>query len=263
MMKAYSTILIAHEGGTVTLTLHRPEKLNALSLLMAEELMHALGDITRDAQAKVLVITGAGRAFSAGGDFGEFEQIQKNPKLAQKGARAFLDVNAAIRRLAIPTLAKLNGDVVGGACGIAMACDLRLAHEGVRFHFPFVKVGLSGSDAGVTYFLPRLVGLGQALRILLFGETVSAREAERLGLVQFVLPAPELDSKTKELADKLSHLPPLALAATKRASYYGLNQELESDFELEEQLQTLCFLSEEHQQAVRAFGEKKSKESKP
>jgi len=261
-MKKYETILVAREGGVVTLELHRPEKLNALSLLMADELMDALCDITRGPEARVLVITGAGRAFSAGGDFSEFEQILKNPKLAQKGARSFLDVNAAIRRLAISTIAKLNGDVVGGACGIAMACDLRLAHEGVRFHFPFVKVGLSGADAGVTYFLPRLVGLGQALKILLLGETVNAREAERLGLVHFVVPAPELDSKTQQLTEKLSSLPPLALAATKRALYYGFNKDLESDFELEERLQTLCFTSEEHQQAVRAFGEKKSREGK-
>jgi len=256
-VKAYSTILIDREDGVITLTLNRPDKLNALSLMMADELTDALSDLRRDSEARVLVITGAGRAFSAGGDFSEFDQILNNPKLAQRGARSFLDVNAAIRKLDIPSLAKINGDVVGGACGIAMACDFRVASENARFHFPFVKVGLSAADAGVTHFLPRLVGLGRALKILLLGEAIDAKEAERIGLVHYVVPSEKLEQKTQELVEQLLNLSPLALATTKKALYSGFSKDLESDFELEEYLQTLCFASEEHKNAVRIFFEKK------
>lgn len=258
-MREYNTILVARERGITTLTLNRPEKLNALSLQMAEELREALTALERDPEVRVLVITGAGRAFSAGGDFQEFEQLLHNPKLAEQGARSFLEVNAAIRRLNIPSIAKLNGDVVGGACGIAMACDLRVAHEGVRFHFPFVRLGLSAADAGVTHFLPRLVGLGRAAKILLLGETLDAQEAERIGLVQYVVPIEDLDRKTRELAEQLLHFSPLALTATRKALYSGFSKDLGADFELEEQLQRLCFASEEHKRAVQAFLAKKAK----
>lgn len=254
-MKEYKAILVAREGGVITL--NRPDKLNALSLMMADELMDALNALRHDPEARVLVITGAGLAFSSGGDFSEFEQILKNPKLAQRGARSFLDVNAVIRKLDIPSIAKINGDIVGGACGIAMACDFRVASENARFHFPFVKVGLSAADAGVTHFLPRLVGLGRALKILLLGEIVDAKEAERIGLVHYVVPLKELDQKTQELVEQLLNLSPLALAATKKALHSGFSRDLESDFELEEYLQTLCFASEEHKSAVQAFFEKK------
>jgi len=220
---------------------------------MAEELLAALHRLERDPDAGVLVVTGAGRAFSAGGDFGEFEQILEDPRLARVGARAFLNVCAAIHRLDLPSIAVINGDVVGGACGIAMACDFRIAQENARFHFPFVKLGLSAADAGVSYFLPRLVGLGRALKITMLGETLDAREAERIGLVHYIVPPDELDGKAQELAQQLLRLSPTALAATKRAIYSGFHSDLESDFALEEQLQTLCFASEEHHQAVRAL----------
>jgi len=256
----YQTILSRKEGPVAIITLNRPDKLNALSVAMADELCAALDEMSGNRQFRVLVVTGAGNTFSAGGDFAEMERILKSALETDRGARSFLNVARALYELDIPTIAKINGDVYGGANGIIMACDFRIAREDARFGFVFTRVGLSGADAGVSYFLPRLVGLGKATELLMLGQTVDAREAERIGLIHQAVPGDELDRTVDDLARRLAEGPPLALGFTKRALRDGLDRDLVTDFEYEAYVQGLCFRTEDHREGLRAFLEKRKPE---
>jgi len=245
---AYETIAVQQAGSIVTITLNRPDKLNALSVAMADELCAALDEVGSGGQTRVVVVTGAGNAFSAGGDLSEMERILESALETDRGARSFLNVTRTLHELGVPTIARINGDAYGGACGIVMACDFRIAREEARFGFVFTRVGLSGADAGVSYFLPRLVGLGKATELLMLGETVDAREAERIGLIHQAVPAEELDQAVDDLARRLANGPPLALKFTKRALRDGLDRDLGADFEYEAYVQGLCFRTEDHRE---------------
>jgi len=258
----YQTILLRQEGAVATIALNRPEKLNALSVAMADEICAALDEVSRSGQARVVIITGVGNAFSAGADFAEMERILESALETDRGARSFLNVARALHELGFPTIAKINGDVYGGACGIVMACDFRIAREEARFGFVFTRVGLSGADAGVSYFLPRLVGLGKATELLMLGQTVDAREAERIGLIHRAVPAGELDGVVDDLARRLANGPPLALKFTKRALRDGLDRDLETGLEYEAYVQGLCFRTEDHREGLQAFLEKRKPEFK-
>ncbi|MDR7463594.1 MAG: enoyl-CoA hydratase [Armatimonadota bacterium] len=254
---SYRTVLLQTDGPIATITLNRPEKLNALTITMAEELCALIDEISRDGRSRVIILTGAGRVFSAGGDLTEMNRIVESALSTDRGARSFLNVARALHGLRLPTIARINGDVYGGACGIIMACDLRIALEDARFGFVFTRVGLSGADAGVSYFLPRLVGLGKATELLMLGKTIDAREAERIGLVQQAVPAHKLDETVDGLARSLAEGPPLALTYTKRALRDGLDRDLHADFEYEAHVQGLCFLSQDHREGLQAFMEKR------
>lgn len=258
----YRTILVQRVGPVATLILNRPEKLNALSVAMADEICAALDAVGRDGQVRVVIVTGAGNVFSAGGDFAEMERILENALETDRGARSFLNVARALHELALPTIAKINGNVYGGANGIILACDFRIACEEARFGFVFTRVGLSGADAGVSYFLPRLVGLGKATEWLMLGKTIDAREAERIGLIHQAVPGDALDKTVNDLAHRLAEGPPLALKFTKRALRDGLDRDLVADFEYEAYVQGLCFRTEDHREGLQAFQEKRKPEFK-
>lgn len=258
----YETILLQKDGLVATITLSRPKKLNALSMVMADELCAALEEIARDDQTRVVIVTGAGKTFSAGGDLSEMERLLESALETDRGARSFLNVARALHELNLPTIARINGDAYGGACGIVMACDFRIAREEARFGFVFTRVGLSGADAGVSYFLPRLVGLGKATELLMLGETIDAREAERIGLIHRAVPAGELDEAVDDLARRLANGPSLALKFTKRALRDGLDRGLAADFEYEAYVQGLCFRTADHREGLQAFLEKRKPEFK-
>lgn len=253
---SFETITLEERDGVATLTLNRPEKLNALNLTMGEEIVAALGSLP--ASARVLVVTGAGRAFSAGGDLASMDQVAGDPFAIDRGVRIYCEVARRLRELPIPVVARMNGDAFGGALGIVMASDLRIAREDARLGFVFTRVGLSGADAGVSWLLPRLVGIGKAVELLLLGETIDAREAERLGLLHRAVPAGDLDRVAGGMAARLAAGPPLALRATKRALYEGLLRDMATDFECEAYAQALCFQSEDHREGLRAFREKRA-----
>lgn len=254
----FDTITIQERDGVAHLVLNRPDKLNALSLQMGEELCAALEAVGRSPGARVLLLTGAGRAFSAGGDLASMDAIAGNALLIDRGVRVYCEVARRLRQLPQPAVAKLNGDAFGGALGLAMACDFRLAREDARLGFAFTRVGLSGADAGVSYFLPRLVGAPKAVELLFLGQVIEAREAERIGLVHRALPAEALDSASEELVARLAAGPPLALRATKQAVYEGLTRDMATDFQCEAYHQALCFQSEDHREGLRAFREKRA-----
>jgi enoyl-CoA hydratase/carnithine racemase len=254
----FETIRVEEAAGVATLTLNRPDKLNALNVRMGEELCAALESLARSGGARVFVVTGTGRMFSAGGDLSSMDQVAGSAASIDHSVRIYCEVTRRLRELPVPTVAKVNGDAFGGSLGIVMACDLRLARDDARLGFVFTRVGLSGADAGVSYLLPRLVGVTRAVELLFLGETIDAREAERLGLVTRAVPAAELDRATDGIVARLAAGPPLALRATKRALYDGLTRDMASDFEYEAYVQALCFQSEDHREGLKAFRDKRA-----
>ena len=258
----FETIRLEEADGVVTLTLNRPDKLNALNVRMGEDLCAALDALVRSGSARVLVVTGAGRMFSAGGDLASMDQVVASAASIDHGVRIYCEAARRLRELPVPAVAKLNGDAFGGSLGIVMACDLRLARDDARLGFVFTRVGLSGADAGVSYLLPRLVGVGKAVELLFLGETIVAADAERIGLIHRAVPAARLDEVTDGIVSRLAAGPPLALRFTKRALYDGLTRDIASDFEYEAYVQSLCFQSEDHKEGLRAFREKRPPEFK-
>jgi len=210
----FETITVGEADGVVTLTLNRPDKLNALSVAMGEELCAALEALGRSTSARVLVVTGAGRMFSAGGDLSSMDQVVGSAAAIDHSVRIYCEVARRLRELPLPAVAKLNGDAFGGALGILMACDLRLARDDARLGFVFTRVGLSGADAGVSYLLPRLVGVAKAMELLLLGETIVATEAERVGLIHRAVPAAQLDQVTDGIVGRRSPSAPRSARST-------------------------------------------------
>jgi len=240
-----------------TITLNRPEKLNAFTGPMIERWAWALGEAQRDPEVNVVVVTGAGRAFCAGGDverMGEgaptpldhknalWEKIHRIPKL--------LDL------LDKPVIAMVNGVAVGAGMGMALMCDLRIASDEARFSTGYVKVGLVPGD-GDAFFLPRLVGIAKALELLWTGDFVEAREAERLGIVNRVVPAARLREETDALARKLAEGPQTAIRLMKRVAYQSLRLDLRTHLDLVSSHMAVVRETEDHREGVRAFKEKR------
>ncbi|MFQ6059124.1 MAG: enoyl-CoA hydratase/isomerase family protein [Anaerolineae bacterium] len=260
----YETILFTIEEGVATITLNRPESLNALNQQMAEELLDALERCKQDA-VRAVVIKGAGRGFCAGGD------VRAMRELVEKGApeEFFRDALGAvhqailaIRNLPKPVLASIHGFASGAGFNLALACDLRIATETARFNQAFVRLGLI-PDAGGTFFLPRMVGLGKASELFFSGEFLDAPEALRLGFLNRVVPEGELESATRELATRLAKGPTLAIGRIKALINQGLvATDLASHLEREQQAQIASSRTEDFQAGVAAFFEKREPEFK-
>lgn len=213
--------------GVALLTLQRPERMNALDDgLLRGGLRHAFEDLDRDPTVRVVVVTGAGRGFSAGADFSSGGFDQPTPADAEQFVRSTHRTPVAIRRMETPTIAAVNGAAVGAGLGLALACDLRLAGPDATFLSPFTSMGLV-PDFGVSYFLPRVVGTATALDLMLTGRTVGAEEAERLGLVSRV--CDDVVTAALETAVGLAALPVHAVAGTRRNTYLSLELDLESE----------------------------------
>jgi enoyl-CoA hydratase/carnithine racemase len=205
--------------GVATITLNRPERLNALTFEVYAELrdlFHALDTVPG---VRAIVITGAGRAFCSGGDVEEIigALFSRDAKGLREFTRMTCDLIGNIRRCRRPVIAALNGTVAGAGAVIAAACDFRVAAETAKIAFLFVRVGLSGADMGASWLLPRLVGLGRATEILMTGDFVDARRAQEIGLYQQVVPQERVLAEAVALAERLARGPTPALAVTKRA----------------------------------------------
>ena len=216
------------EDGVATITLDRPEKLNALTFEIYAQLRDLFEALRYDDAVRVVVLTGAGDAFSSGGDVQEI--IGELLKRDLKGHLDFTRMTGAVvqhmRLLDKPILAALNGMTAGAGTVLALASDLRIASEKARIAFLFTRVGLTGADMGAGYLLPRIVGLGRAMELLLLGDTIDAATAERYGLVNRVVPHDEVMTATMEWARRLAAGPTQALAMTKRMLNNELNMDL-------------------------------------
>ncbi|BBO82026.1 crotonase [Desulfosarcina ovata subsp. sediminis] len=208
--------------------------MNALSKQLLQELGAAMEEIAEDEEANVVIITSQGKAFCAGADIAETDLSA--PNAALKTTKVFRTVFNSIEALPKPVIAAVNGFALGGGCELALACDLRIASDKASFAFPEVKLGLI-PGAGGTQRLPRIIGMSNALEMLLTGKRINAEEAYRFGLVNRVVPADNLLEEARNLAGKLAAVPPLGIGMAKTAVRTGMNMDIGSALELEQQ----CF----------------------
>jgi len=242
------------KDGIATITLAQPERMNALGFEMLDALVEALDAVGRG-DDRVLVLAAEGRAFCAGAD--RAEMIERKPAEWEPIVDHYLDPVRRIAELDIPVIARLQGDTVGGGFGLAIACDFRIAVEGIRLGAPFVRIGLAGCDMSAGYYLPRLIPLGAATEMMMTGKLVRADEALGLGLVHRVVAAEQLDDEVGKLAQKLRNGPPIALAFTKRAIRRSLDLDRDAEFDYEVFAQVNCIQTEDHHEGVRAFFDEK------
>ncbi len=243
------------ETGVATITLNRPERLNALTFEVYRELTDTFADLRDEKDVRVAVVTGSGRAFCSGGDVHDIigQLFARDMEGLLEFTRMTCDLIRNIRTLPKPVIASLNGTTAGAGACIALASDIRIASDEAKIAFLFVKVGLSGADMGAAHLLPRVVGLAKATELLFTGDFISAPEAERIGLYNRVVPDAELASVTREFAERLAQGPAFALAKTKEM----LNREIDMSFnaalECEAQAQAICMQHPDYREAYEAF----------
>ena len=254
---AFETILVAKADGVATITLNRPQVLNALSALSFREISLALEDMQADTEIRSIVLTGAGNAFSAGGDI---KEMSSNPANESMPFRDFmLTVRKTIldlHHLEKPVIAAVNGLAYGAGFSLALACDVILASEQASFCQVFVRIGLV-PDGGSTFFLPRIIGTARAFPLVLSGEPISAHEAQSLGLISKVVPVERLGEETMAVARKLAQGPTRAMGLTKKLIYGGLEKSLAEQLDEEASYQALCRMTQDHKEGLQAFQEKR------
>jgi 2-(1,2-epoxy-1,2-dihydrophenyl)acetyl-CoA isomerase len=247
----YETILVNKSDGVAVITLNRSEAFNALNLLMREELCLAFEAITKDGAIKVVVLTGAGKAFCAGGDVKEqgagFDAISGRERVRNLQRLLMLMVN-----LEKPIICAVNGIAVGAGFNLALAGDLIIAATEARFSQIFINLGLV-PDFGGMYYLPRLIGMARAKDLVLTGRMVDAQEAKEIGLINQVVPLAELETTYMNMAKTIAKRSAKALAFDKSILNRSFNSDLATMLELEAFAQGVCFQSEEHKQALQAF----------
>ena len=255
-----STFLYEQSEGIATITLNRPERLNALTFEVYRELTDTFAALSNEPEVRAVVITGAGRAFCSGGDVHDIigELFKRDMEGLLEFTRMTCELVANIRALPKPVIASLNGTTAGAGACIALASDIRIAAEEAKIAFLFVKVGLSGADMGAAYLLPRVVGLAKATELLYTGDFISAAEAERIGLYNRVVPGSQLKATTQELAERLAQGPAFALAKTKELLDREAHMNLEAALECEAQAQAICMQHPDYREAYEAFVEKRT-----
>ncbi len=255
---AYETILSEMTDGVLTLTLNRPDVLNAVTDAMLAELQAAFRDAERDAAVRCIVLTGAGRGFCAGQDLNARGGATDAPRLSV-GDHLRQGYNPLVRRIRAiekPVIAAVNGVAAGAGANLALACDIRIASEAASFVQAFVKIGLV-PDSGGTLFLPMLVGYAKAAELAFTGDRIGAEECLRLGIVNQVVPADAFVEKTRELATRLAALPTRAIGLTKRAFNRAMMPDLDAVLEYEADMQTLAGRTKDNKEGVAAFLEKR------
>ncbi|MDQ6602429.1 MAG: enoyl-CoA hydratase-related protein [Chloroflexota bacterium] len=255
---AYETILSEMTDGVLTLTLNRPDVLNAVTDAMLAELQNAFRDAERDTAVRCIVLTGAGRGFCAGQDLNARGGAVDAPRLSV-GDHLRQGYNPLVRRIRAiekPVIAAVNGVAAGAGANLALACDIRIASETASFVQAFVKIGLV-PDSGGTLFLPMLVGYAKAAELAFTGDRIGAEECLRLGIVNQVVPADVFVEKTRELATRLAALPTRAIGLTKRAFNRAVMPDLDAVLEYEADMQTLAGRTKDNKEGVAAFLEKR------
>jgi len=251
----YEKILFKKEGSIVTITFNDPEKLNPMGTQMAENIRSGLEECSRDEEIRAIILTGAGRAFSAGGDLRE---IRKNvpPLVFRDGIALVFKVVSTIADLEKPVIAAVNGPAVGVAFNMALACDIIVASEDASFSEIFVRIGLI-PDGGAHFLLPRIIGLAKARELIYTGKIISAKEAETLGLVNQVVPSDKLTSAALEWANRLANSPTRAIGMAKKLLNRSFQTGLAEMIEMETEIQTLLRETEDHKEGIAAFFEKR------
>jgi enoyl-CoA hydratase len=254
---SYESLLREVDARVATVTINRPDKRNALNATVRREIIAALDTLRTDDDVRVIVFTGAGdKAFIAGADIAEFaERSPLEQRAAMEGRRVFDEIAAYSK----PTIAMINGFALGGGCELALACDIRIAARSARFGQPEIRLGIIPGGGG-TQRLPRLVGSGNALRLILSGELIGADEAQRIGLVDVLADDAELRARTRELARAVAAHSPVALRLAKAAVAAALEAPLTVGLALERELFITAFTSADGREGISAFVEKRAAE---
>lgn len=251
----YKTLIYEKKDDIGILTVNRPDKLNAISNELTSEFSSLLYELEKDDKLRVLVITGAGdKAFVAGADIQEL--VDRDARMGRRVSRERQEIFSRIENLPVPVIAAVNGYALGGGLELALACNIRVCSEKAQFGAPEVKLGIIPGDGG-TQRLPRLVGLGRAMEMILTGEFIDAQEAYRIGLVNKVVPLEELMNTAMELAQKMASRPPLAVRYAKEAVNRSQEGDAASGFALESYLHALTCTTEDKKEGVAAFLEKR------
>lgn len=264
---SYKMVILEKDDGIATITLNRPEKRNAFNMEMMGEIDMAFDDAARDKDVKVIILTGAGSAFSAGLDFNWASDmdLENMPSMASTvrgrqvtyDEKSFLTTVLKIQSSPKPVIAAVNGIALGGALVLALACDLRFASEIAEFGMIQTKRGII-PDGGGTYLLPRVIGLPRALELALGADRIDAREADRIGLVNRVVPGEGLMSAARDMARKIAGNAPLAVAMTKAAMYRGLQErDLAAHMDYEVYIMSILFGTQDFQEGIASLFEKR------
>jgi len=251
----YKTLLYEKKDDIGILTVNRPDKLNAISNELTSELSSLMDELEKDDKLRVLVITGAGdKAFVAGADIQEL--VDRDARMGRRVSRERQEIFSRIENLPVPVIAAVNGYALGGGLELALACNIRVCSEKAQFGAPEVKLGIIPGDGG-TQRLPRLVGLGRGMEMVITGDFIDAQEAYRIGLVNKVVPPEELMKVAIELAQKIASRPPLAVRYAKEAVNRSQEGDAASGFALESYLHALTCTTEDKKEGVAAFLEKR------
>ncbi|HEY2663958.1 MAG TPA: enoyl-CoA hydratase/isomerase family protein [Candidatus Binataceae bacterium] len=263
----YETLDLRHEGRVAWLTFNRPHSLNALNTVLVDEFRDFLTRLPADRNTRVVVLRGAGRAFCAGLDLKERNRADKpsgdgdsaDPaEIGLRSQRKISEIALQMRRAPQPFIAAVHGAASGGGFAIALAADCRIAGESARFNAAFIRIGLSACDVGVSYFLPRLVGMSVASELLLTGRFINAQRALATGLVSELVPDEQLEEAARKLADDMIQTSPLGLRLTKECLMASVDAgNLEHAIFMEDRNQILCASSGNFAEGVRAFLEKR------
>ena len=252
----YENLILEKKEHIAKITLNRPERLNAVSAPLSQELQSVFIEMAKDDDIRVVVITGAGRAFCAGADVTEMvggPAYTGGEDIDPHQGSAIIRNLMAIEK---PTIAMVNGAAVGGGSALALACDMRTGSENTRFMNAFVRVGLSSGWAN-PWLYPKAMGLGKACEILFTGDFLNAEEAEHIGVLNRLVPAEELEKETMALAKKIAAGPPIAIKLTKRQVYQALQADLEAILQRSDEGENSCLETEDHAEGVSAFLEKR------
>jgi 2-(1,2-epoxy-1,2-dihydrophenyl)acetyl-CoA isomerase len=257
---AYKCLLYEVQDRIATLTLNRPDRLNALGDTLRDDLHDAVTKAAADPNVGVLVITGAGRGFCSGGDvksMSEREQTAQTPSLSERFMPIRDRIILALRDCPKPVIAAVNGAAAGAGMSLALACDMRIASSAAKFSLAFVKRGLT-PDWGGSYFLPRVVGMAKACELIFTGDTIEASEALTLGIVNSVAAPEALMSETYKLAKKIAGGAPVAIQLAKRAIHHNQDVDLRSALEFETFVQSIARDTDDYREGVKAFMEKRA-----
>ena len=257
---SYKCLIYEVEDHIATLTLNRPERLNALGDTLREDLHDAITTASGDSDVRAIIVTGAGRGFCSGGDvkaMNEAKERRETSPIMDKIAPSRDLTVLAMRDAPKPVIAAVNGPAAGAGMNLALACDIRIASSAARFGETFVKRGLH-VDWGGTYFLPRIVGMAKACELIFTGDIIDAEEALALGLVSQVVAPEALMDTVRALARKMAAGPPIAIRLAKRALYHSQECDLRAALEYETYAQNICRETEDAREGIRAFVEKRA-----
>jgi 2-(1,2-epoxy-1,2-dihydrophenyl)acetyl-CoA isomerase len=260
-MPDYKTILYTVAGGVATLTLNRPDSLNAFNDELAAEVLDALKNADRDSQVRALVLTGSGKAFCAGQDLQAVRERPAGLSFREHLLKTFNPIVARLSSLEKPSIAAITGAAAGAGFGIALSCDIRYASETAKFRMAFIGIGLA-PDSGTSYFLPRIVGMGRALEMAYTNELIDAPTALNLGIVNKVFPAADLLAQAQALAAQLAIGPTRGYGLTKRAMLHAATSSLTDTLDYEAHLQDIAGRSADHHEGVASFLEKRKPDFK-